>query len=73
MSSFLLVVPDDWTQLNLEEALAIPGSSLAVLKAYIQDNNFATLAEVVAPMLPAGAVITAAQIINDEAFIVQLG
>ena len=75
MSEFLLIVPEGWTQLDLDVCQVLPGVTLAALESYIRDQSLVALATelINGGVLPADSVINEAQIINGQIFLVRLG
>ena len=75
MSNFVLVVPEGWTQLDLDVCIQAPGVTLLAIQTYIASLALDTLAiELInGGILPAGSIILEAQVFNGETFLVRLG
>jgi hypothetical protein len=75
MSDFLLVVPPDWTKVDLEAACLISGVSIPAIESWIGSRYFDIMATelINGGVLPEGSIILEAQIFNGETFLVRLG
>lgn len=75
MSDFLLIVPEGWTELNLDAVTQIPGVSTSALENWIANGQmeYITASLVDGGLLPIESVVVDAKLFNGTNFVVMLG
>lgn len=73
MGDILVVIPEDWTQLDWNYVGAIPGITKDSVEDWISTGSMGILAEVLInnEVVPPGTNIIAAKLINDTYFLIQ--
>jgi hypothetical protein len=72
MSDFLLVVPQGWIRINIEDATQIPGISAGAINSWVASGYFDILSTELVSLLPAGAVVLEAQVFNTDILLLRL-